>query len=128
MLKTQKIIFKTISIFYIIYLLKINIFAEDFRNSIIPDVESIGWEVNTDVEWWATIVSEILKFAQDSIFSLLAVIAIWAFLYIGFMFVKADWNPEEMKKAFMSLIHVIIGLFVVWVSWVVVKMVSEINF
>jgi flagellar biogenesis protein FliO len=44
------------------------------------------------------------------------------------MFVKADGNPEEMKKAFMSLIHVIIGLFVISISWVVVKMVSGINF
>ena len=101
---------------------------DDFRDSIIPEVVSVGWTVNTDVEWWTDILRSILEFAQDSIFSLLAVIAIWAFIYIGFMFVKADGNPEEMKKAFMSLVHVIMWLFFVSISWVVVKMVSGINF
>ena len=128
MLKTQKAIFKTVSVFYILFLLKINIFAEDFKDSIIPKVESIGGNVDTDSTWWNNIIDSILEFVQESIFSLLAVIAIWAFLYIGLMFVKADWNPEEMKKAFMSLMHVTIGLFIVAASWVIVKMVSGINF
>jgi len=100
----------------------------DFKDSIIPEVESINWVVDIDTEWWTNILKSILDFVSDSIFSLLAVIAIWAFIYIGFMFVKADWNPEEMKKAFMSLVHVIIGLFVVAISWVAVKMVSGISF
>jgi type II secretory pathway component PulF len=101
---------------------------DNFENSIIPEVESITWTVSTDVSWWDKILVEILKFINESIFSLLAVIAIWAFIYIWFMLVKADWNPEDMKKAFMNLIYVIIWLFIVWVSWVLVKMVSGINF
>ena len=101
----------------------------DFKDSIIPAVVGIWWKVvDTDTEWWTEILKSILDYVSESIFSLLAVIAIWAFIYIGFMFVKADWNPEEMKKAFMSLVHVIIGLFVVAISWVVVKMVSGISF
>lgn len=127
MLKKLKNIFKIISIPYILFLLKINIFAVGFENDIIPKVDSIAGETEGNTQNGTSIINSILNFVQESIFGLLAVISIWVFLYIGLMFVKADWNPEEMKKAFISLMHVIIGLFIVAVSWVVVKMVSGIN-
>ena len=101
---------------------------DNFKNSIIPEIESISGTVDTKAEDWTKLLNSILNFINESIFSLLAVIAIWAFIYIGFLLIKADWNPEELKKAFMSLIHVIIGIFIVGISWILVKMVSEINF
>ena len=70
----------------------------------------------------------LLDFIKDSIFGILALVAIWMFLYVWFSLVKAQWNPDELKKAFMTLIHVIIGLFIVAVSWAVITMVSSITF
>lgn len=99
----------------------------NFENDIIPKVESIA-EVTTSTEWWTDLLNSVLLFVKDSIFWILAVISIGAFIYIGFMLVKAQWNPEELKKAFMSLIHVIIGLFIVVIAWALVTMVSGISF
>jgi hypothetical protein len=100
----------------------------NYSKDIIPHTESINWQIDTSIEWWTDWLNDILLFVKDSIFELLAVLSIWIFIYIGYMFIKADWNPEEMKKAFMSLINVVIGLFIVSISWALVKMVSWITF
>jgi len=101
---------------------------DDFKNDIIPWGSSITWNVDTNVEWGFDLINSIFAFVKDSIFWLLAVIAIWLFIYIGWKLVKADWNPEEMKKAFMNLVHIIIGLFIVAAAFAIVKIVSGLNF
>jgi TRAP-type mannitol/chloroaromatic compound transport system permease small subunit len=101
---------------------------EDFSKSIIPEWESITGTINTNPEWGIDLINTIFVYVKDSIFGLLAVITIWLFIYIGWKLVKADWNPEEMKKAFMNLVHIIIGLFIIAVSFALVKMVSGLNF
>lgn len=100
----------------------------DFKNDIIPKVKSINGEVNTKAEKWFDLINNIFVYIKDSIFWLLALITIWLFIYIGWKLVKADWNPEEMKKAFMHLVHIIIGLFIVAASYAIVKIVSGLNF
>jgi hypothetical protein len=40
----------------------------------------------------------------------------------------ARWNPEEFKKALMSFVYAVIGIFIVAVSRAVVKLVSSLNF
>jgi len=102
---------------------------DDFDpNDIIPKGSSIAWEVDTNVEGGFDLINSIFIFVKDSIFWLLAVIAIGLFIYIGWKLVKADWNPEEMKKAFMNLVHIIIGLFIVAASFAIVKIVSGLSF
>jgi uncharacterized protein (DUF4213/DUF364 family) len=76
MLKKLKNIFKIISIPYILFLLKINIFAESFENDIIPKVDSIAGKTEGNTQDGTSIINSILNFVQESIFSLLAVIAI----------------------------------------------------
>ena len=101
---------------------------DDFNTSdIIPEVSSIAWEVDTSVDWWFNLLDSIFIFAKDSIFGLLAVISVWLFIYIWFKLMKADGNPEELKKAFMNLVHIIIGLFLIAVSYALVKIVAGIN-
>lgn len=100
----------------------------DFKDSIIPEWQSIGWEIDTNVDWWLDLFNSIFIYIKDSIFGLLAVITIGLFIYIGWKLVKADWNPEEMKKAFKNLVHIIIWLFIVAVSFALVKMVAGLNF
>jgi len=100
----------------------------DFKDSIIPEWQSITGTIDTNAEWGIDIINSIFIYVKDSIFGLLAMITIWLFIYIGWKLIKADWNPEEMKKAFKNLIHIIVGLFIVAVSFALVKMVSGLNF
>jgi len=99
--------------------------ANDLRESIMPKVNTIS-EIWSEKEWlW--VISQILNFIKESIFWLLSVISIWMFIYVGFNLVKAQWNPEEMSKAWKTLIHVIVWLFLVAVSWALVAMFSWIK-
>ncbi len=94
---------------------------------IIPTTDS--WTIS-DVEFAkdTNLLDKLLDFVKESIFGILALVAIWMFLYVWFSLVKAQWNPEELKKAFMTLIHVIIGLFIVAISWAVITMASSVTF
>ena len=94
---------------------------------IIPTTGS--WTIS-DVKFSkdTNLLDKLLTFVKDSIFGILALVAIWMFLYVWFSLVKAQWNPEELKKAFMTLIHVIIGLFIVAISWAVITMASSVTF
>ena len=96
-----------------------------FKTQIIPDIDNIG-ATKTSGGW--DTLKDILEFFRDSIFGVLAIISVGIFIYIGFMLLKAEWNPDEMKKAFVTLIHVVVGLFIVAASWWIVKMVWAINF
>jgi len=55
----------------------------------------------------------LLAFARDSIFSLLALLAIALFIYIGAKLIMARGNQEEFKKAMQMFLYTIIGLFIV---------------
>ena len=100
----------------------------DFKNDIIPGWESITGQIDTNPNWGFDLINNFLIYIKDSIFGLLALITIGLFIYIGWKLVKADWNPEEMKKAFKNLVHIIIWLFIVAISFALVKMVSGLNF
>jgi len=97
---------------------------DDFKNDIIPAWESITGQIDTNAEWGFDLINSIFIYVKDSIFGLLALITIGLFLYIGWKLVKADWNPEEMKKAFKNLVHIIIWLFIVAASFAIVKIVA----
>jgi len=117
-----------IILFWIIFLLLwwMNFVFGDLQNDIIPAGKTITtiWQ-----DWgeWVWVVSEILNYIKESIFWLLSVIAIWMFIYTGFNLVKAQGNPEEMSKTWKTLIHVIVWLFIVAVSWALVRMVAWIQ-
>lgn len=86
------------------------------------------------VPGWVSITSQdasltsIFTYVRDSIFSLLALVAIWVFLFIGAKLVVARWNPEEFKKALKMFIYAIVGLFVITVAYAAVRMVAWLNF
>ena len=101
---------------------------DDFKNDIIPEWESITGQIDTNAEWGFDLINTIFVYIKDSIFGLLALITIGLFIYIGWKLVKADWNPEEMKKAFKNLVHLIIWLFIVAASFAIVKIVAGLNF
>ncbi len=91
-------------------------------------IADVAFDTNGDKLWSTNLLDKMLAFVKDSIFWLLGLVAIGMFLYVWFSLIKAQWNPEELKKAFMTLIHVIIGLFIVAISWAIIKMVSGLTF
>ena len=77
--------------------------------------------------WADDILDNVLAYVRDSIFGLLAMIAIWVFLYIGFKLVIARWNPEEFKKTLNMLIYAVIGIFIVSFAFAAVRLVAGLN-
>lgn len=98
-----------------------------FKSSIIPDINWIWTTDTTGAESVGTL-DAILLFFRESIFSLLYIAAVWIIIYIGFILLKAEWNPEEMKKAFTTLIHVVVWLFIVAVSWAIIAIIWGLSF
>ena len=101
---------------------------DNFKNDIIPEWESITGQIDTNPNWGFDLINNFFIYIKDSIFGLLALITIGLFIYIGWKLVKADWNPEEMKKAFKNLVHIIIWLFIIAASFAIVKIVAGLNF
>lgn len=77
---------------------------------------------------WLSTLDNILKYFKNSIFDLLALLVIWAFVYIWAKLVVARWNPEEFKKALTYFIYIIVWIFLVSSAWAIVKLVSWLNF
>ncbi len=74
------------------------------------------------------LLDAVLLYIKDSIFALMALIAIGVFLYIWGKLVVARGNPEEFKKALMSFLYAVIGIFIVAFAWAAVRLVAGLNF
>ena len=61
------------------------------------------------------------------IFSLIMIISVSMLVWIGIRMASANWNPDEFKKAWKHLLYLIIWLFVVFISWGLVSLVSGIS-
>ena len=110
----KKIIFSLIAIMTIS-----QSFAKSLQDQINPNVNSVIKSTSdTDPINW------IFSSVKDTIFWILAVVAIWVFLFIWARLVVARWNPEEFKKASMQLIYAVIWLVVVTLAYATVKLVS----
>lgn len=97
----------------------------DLQQDILP-VATGSW-VLSGVSEGEDILDAVLRYVRDSIFGLMALIAIGVFLYIGFKLISARWNPEEFKKALNTLIYAVIGIFVVSFAWAAVRLVAGLN-
>jgi hypothetical protein len=91
------------------------------KDDIIPNS---GRAVLTSSESWEGLLDYVLGFLRDSIFALMAVIAIGMFLFIGWRLAIARWNPEEFKKALKSFIYAWVGIFIVAFAWAIVRLVA----
>ena len=114
-----------------LFLIKINLsFAwnaikEWLKESIIFE----NWEdvLITDTDDWLNMLDSLLNYIQDSLSSLIYIIALWVFIYIWINLVIARWNPEEFKKHMMHFVYAAIWLFVVTAAWAMVKLVASLN-
>lgn len=76
------------------------------------DVTSVGWAL----KWWKNIA-----------LGLVFIITVWAFVYLWIKMAAARGNPDEFKKAWMHLVYIIIWLFVIFISWQIVIIVSRLS-
>lgn len=93
-------------------------------NNGVITTKIAAWEW---VEAWELQLDGIFTWISNSIESLLPIIAVGVFLFVGIRIALAKWNAEEFKKAWTQLAYAVIGIFVVWVAWAAVKLVAGLN-
>ncbi len=109
------------------------VFAEATKDSILNGIIPTWNNVNkvvADIDSTAdglTVLDNIFAWAKDSIFWLMMILSIGVFLFLWVRLVVARGNPEEFKKAMMSMVYAVAGLFVVSAAWAAVKLVSGLN-
>jgi hypothetical protein len=88
-----------------------------------------SWVVTSklDSAEWEDQLTLILTWIRDSIETLIPILAIGVFLFIGIRIALAKWNAEEFKKAWLQMIYAVVGIFVVGFAWAAVKLVSGLN-
>ena len=106
--------------FFLFFFWTSGVFAA-LKDDIIPNS---GRAVLTSWETGQWLLDYVLSFARDSIFALMAVIAIGMFLFIWWRLAVARGNPEEFKKALKSFIYAGIGIFLVAFAWAIVRIIA----
>ncbi len=97
----------------------------DIRDDIIPSQPSA---LSSSSQGEGTgALDNLLDFVKDSIFMLMALIAIGVFLRIWGRLILARGNPEEFKKAWMQFVYAIIWIFLVAFAWAAVRFVVWFN-
>jgi len=72
-------------------------------------------------------LDNLFAYVRNSLFSLLMLIAIAVFVYIGFKLITARGNPEEFKKALNTFIYAVVGIFIVSFAFAAVRLVAGLN-
>lgn len=76
---------------------------------------------------WIDIISSLFVWFKGELFSIIMVISIAVFIFIGIRLSTSKWNPEEFKKAMTHLIYSIVWIFVIFMAWWLVKLVSSLS-
>jgi len=95
----------------------------DIKSNIIPNNNIL---INNKDNWEELLFS-VFSYIRNWIFWLLALISIWALIFVGARLLMARWNPEEFKKALTHFIYIIIWIVLVALSWAIVTMVSNLT-
>ncbi len=112
--------------FFMIWNAAVNEWNDDIKNWLLGNYENDFVEIN---DWtnWVSVVTDILSWFKDQIFSLIMILSIWVFIFVWIKLATAKWNPEEFKKAWMQFIYAIIWIFFVFMAWWLVKLVSTLS-
>lgn len=131
-------IMKYIFLFSIIFLLPLSVNADtsfftDLWNlpfcnnnecSYQSWLEAVKWLINNMV-----INKTLSEFIQDVIIYLLSFISIIAVIYIIYAWFSIMiwwWNDEAIKKAKKTIIHVIVWIIIIWLSYSIVSFIINI--
>ncbi len=98
------------------------------QTSLIPGLGSKNW---ADLTIWQDnniSLMQILKSIQNYILAFVWIITIWTFIYIWARLVMAEWKQEEFNKAMKAIIYVVLWLAIIPLSYIVIKIVTWLNF
>jgi len=102
-----------------------NLWNENIKNWIIP----ISDTITGHIDWnWDFEANDLLLYFKKAIFSLFYIIAVWVFIFLWIKLAMARGNAEEFKKALMGFVYAIVGIVLVPLAYVLVSLVSWINF
>ncbi len=123
----NKIFYTIFAIIHIVIIWEVSASSLDsdgLKDAIIP---SDGYNTLSSTQEGEWLLDYVLWYIRDSIFSLMAVIAIGMFIYIGARLVIARGNQEEFKKALKSFIYAVVGILVVAFAWAIINFVAGLN-
>lgn len=93
----------------------------------------INWQTDpiiswiSDEKWSLSSLDKLINYIQNSLSSLILIIALWVFIYIWINLVIARWNPEEFKKRMMHFVYAAIWFFVIAAAYAAVRLVASLN-
>lgn len=70
-------------------------------------------------------VPALIKIILEGLLKIGIPIVALAIIYCGFLFVKAQGKPEELKKAKDALLYTLIGAAILLGSWAIAEMISN---
>ncbi len=95
--------------------------------SLIPSNDNK--KVNMDIWLWKEItILSFLQSIQKYILWVVWIITIWVLIYIWFLLISWEWNPDEIKKAFKAFLYLVVWLAIIPLSYILVKIVTWFNF
>ena len=119
---------KKIIYFIFFVLLSLN-FQTIFSNLQDQLIKSTDWWV-VKIWWWSTtssILSPLFVWFKTETMMIVTFLVVAAFIYIGIKMSTARWNPDEFKKAWLHLVYIIIWVFVIFMAWWAVRLVSNLS-
>lgn len=93
------------------------------KEAMLVDGGDASANASTDV----TFKGNFLASAQNLMFSVMAVVTVGVFVYLGTKLVMARGNEEEFKKAWVALSYAVVGLALIPASYAVVRIVTGVN-
>lgn len=73
-------------------------------------------------------LTNILVWFKNELTAILSILVIGVFIFIGIRIVSSRWNPEEFKNAMMHFVYTIIWIFLFFIAWWAVKLISSLSF
>lgn len=70
-------------------------------------------------------INEFVKTLLEGMIKIGIPIVALAIIYSGFLFVKAQGNPEEITKAKQALLYSVIGAVLLLGSWAIAQLITE---
>ncbi|MFB0965609.1 MAG: hypothetical protein QMC36_08250 [Patescibacteria group bacterium] len=93
------------------------------KEAMLVDGGDASANASTDV----TFKGNFLASAQNLMFSVMAIVTVGVFVYLGTKLVMARGNEEEFKKAWVALSYAVVGLALIPASYAIVRIVTGVN-
>jgi heme O synthase-like polyprenyltransferase len=103
------------------------VFWTNIKNELLwaTDSSLAWWDLNNDN--WLTALWALFVWLKTELMAIVSVVAVAIFIFIGIKMATARWNPEEFKKAWLHFVYAIIWIFVVFMAYWAVTLISNLN-